>query len=78
MKTEEALKRRTKSVLSVPKDNLIREAFQVYAVQQDKFRDTLIALAEDGARIIVDDLDDSEPWFEDGKMAQAISYVKEK
>ena len=59
-------------------DNLIREAFQVYAVQQDKFRDILIALAEDGARIIVDDLDDSEPWFEDGKMAQAISYVKEK
>ena len=60
------------------KDNRIREAFQVYAVQQDKFRDTLIALAEDGARIIVDDLDDSEPWFEDGKMAQAISYVNER
>ena len=60
------------------RDILIREAFQVYAAQQDKFRDALIALAEDGARIIVDDLDDSEPWFEDGKMAQAISYVKEK
>lgn len=58
------------------KDDMIRMAFDGYSIQQEKFRQALIELATTyDCDIIVDDLDDSEPWFEDGPMAKAIEYV---
>lgn len=72
--TAKALKEESKDEQA----KIIREAFALYEQQQYKFKEALIKLAEEGCKIIVDDLDDSEPYFEDGPMAQAISFVKEK
>jgi len=57
------------------RDELIRSAFTNYDKQVEKWREALITLAEAGCRIMVDDLDDAEPWFQDGGMTQAISEV---
>lgn len=58
------------------RDEAIRKAHEGYSIQQRKYREALIELATTyKCDIIVDDLDDSEPWFEDGPMAKAIEYV---
>lgn len=61
------------------RDDLIRQAFIGYSKQQEKFRNLLIEFAsKKDTQIIVDDVGDSEPWFEDGPMAEAIQFIKEE
>lgn len=62
---------------TIERDQIIRNAFQVNEIQGQKFREILIELAEADARVIVDDLGDAEPFFEDGLMAKAIKEVKD-